>query len=255
MSRTRLKILSLNTHKGFSSFNARFVLHELRQAIRSISADLVFLQEVQGEHSTKATKHIGWPDAAQYEFLADKIWKEFAYGKNSVYPEGHHGNAILSKFPILAYRQMDLTNYKLEQRGFLHCEIEIPKRKIILHSICVHLGLLTRHRKKQFQKIVHYIHEKIPKDAPLIVAGDFNDWSQKAQKEFAEPLGMIEAFATAHGKLPKSFPAFLPILKLDRIYLRGIRPRSAKVYFEGHWANLSDHAALFTEVDLDAHLD
>lgn len=38
-----LRLLTLNTHKGFSSLNRRFMLHELRDAIRSTAADIVFL--------------------------------------------------------------------------------------------------------------------------------------------------------------------------------------------------------------------
>lgn len=43
-----IRLLSVNTHKGFSSLNRRFILHELREAVRSVSADVVFLQDVLG---------------------------------------------------------------------------------------------------------------------------------------------------------------------------------------------------------------
>ena len=41
---TSLRILTLNTHKGFTTFNRRFILHELRDAVRTLSTDVVFLQ-------------------------------------------------------------------------------------------------------------------------------------------------------------------------------------------------------------------
>ncbi|MDO9195055.1 MAG: EEP domain-containing protein, partial [Rhodoferax sp.] len=41
-----IKVLTVNIHKGFSFFNRKFILHELREAIRSVGADVVFLQEV-----------------------------------------------------------------------------------------------------------------------------------------------------------------------------------------------------------------
>ena len=43
-----IRILTLNMHKGFSAFNRRFILHELREAIRNEAADVVLLQEVLG---------------------------------------------------------------------------------------------------------------------------------------------------------------------------------------------------------------
>ena len=46
-----LRVLTVNTHKGFAFLNRRFVLRELREAVRSVGADLVFLQEVQGAHA------------------------------------------------------------------------------------------------------------------------------------------------------------------------------------------------------------
>ena len=52
MDSTKLKVLTVNTHKGFTALNRRFILHELRDAVRILSADLVFLQEVLGEHQT-----------------------------------------------------------------------------------------------------------------------------------------------------------------------------------------------------------
>ena len=65
------RILSLNIHKGFSWLNKRFVLPQLREAIQSTSADIVFLQEVIGKNITKAQKYSNWPSEPHYKFLAD----------------------------------------------------------------------------------------------------------------------------------------------------------------------------------------
>ena len=107
-----IRIVTYNIHKGFSQFNQRMVLHELRDQLRGIHADLVFLQEVVGAHDLHAEKHENWPEASQYEFLADSIWDDYAYGKNAVYPEGHHGNAILSRFPIVSWENVDVSAHR-----------------------------------------------------------------------------------------------------------------------------------------------
>ena len=76
----RLRVVTLNIHKGLSQFNRRMVLHELREGLRGLEPDVVFLQEVQGTHEKHPGRHASWPEAPHYEFLADSIWPEFAYG-------------------------------------------------------------------------------------------------------------------------------------------------------------------------------
>ncbi|TQS55966.1 EEP domain-containing protein, partial [Salmonella enterica subsp. enterica serovar Typhimurium] len=97
------KVLTINTHKGFTAFNKRFILPELRDAVRTVGADIVCLQEVMGAHEVHPLHIENWPDTTHYEFLADTMWSDFAYGRNAVYPEGHHGNAVLSRYPIEHY--------------------------------------------------------------------------------------------------------------------------------------------------------
>ena len=90
-----IKIATYNIHKGFSHFNRRMMIHELRDRLRSLGADIVFLQEVVGKHELHAERFHDWPAMPQYEFLADSIWSEFAYGRNAAHSSGHHGNAVL----------------------------------------------------------------------------------------------------------------------------------------------------------------
>ena len=103
------KVLTVNVHKGFTTFNRRFMLHELREAVRGVAADLVFLQEVQGSHQRHAQRVANFPQVPHYEFLADTIWSQYAYGRNAVYDNGDHGNALLSKFPITHYENHDIS--------------------------------------------------------------------------------------------------------------------------------------------------
>ena len=88
------------------------------------------------------------------------------------------------------------------------------------------------------------LEELVPADAPLIIAGDFNDWRNHAQTHLAERIGVQEAFIHHKGKLPRSFPAVLPMAQLDRIYVRGFKVEHAEVHAGPCWASISDHAAL-----------
>jgi endonuclease/exonuclease/phosphatase family metal-dependent hydrolase len=120
------KVMTVNIHKGFTFFNRKFILHELRDAVRAVGADVVFLQEVLGSHAHHATRQKDWPDAPHYEFLADQLWPQFAYGRNAVYPHGEHGNALLSKFPIVHFENHDVSISGPERRGLLHCVMQVP---------------------------------------------------------------------------------------------------------------------------------
>jgi endonuclease/exonuclease/phosphatase family metal-dependent hydrolase len=244
-----LSLATWNIHKGFSQFNRRVVVHELREKLRTLGADIVFLQEVQGEHLIHSQRHRDWPDQPQHQFLAEQVWSNHAYGQNMVYDHGHHGNAILSRFPILEQDNQDVTHYRFDRRGLLHCKIAIPNLADPVHCVSVHLSLFGGSRRFQLAALVERIESIVPAHAPLVIAGDFNDWRNHADKLLAKQLSLSEAFSAPHGGPPaRSFPAQLPLLRLDRIYLRGLDVIKREVHQGGFWSSLSDHAALFAHV-------
>ncbi|ALI08040.1 MULTISPECIES: endonuclease/exonuclease/phosphatase family protein [Pseudomonas] len=245
---SRFTVLTVNTHKGFTALNRRFILPELREAVRSVSADVVFLQEVHGTHEHHPQRYSNWPSMPQYEFLADTLWPQFAYGRNAVYPAGDHGNALLSKFQIIRHDNLDVSISGHENRGMLHSVLRLPGDGQDVHAICVHLGLREGHRVEQLKLLRQRLSE-LPADAPVIVAGDFNDWRGKAS-ELLEPCGLREVFAEQWGKPARSFPARLPILRLDRIYVRNLKAHHPKVLNVRPWSHLSDHAPLSVEIEL-----
>lgn len=242
-----LRILTVNTHKGFSPLNRRFVLPELREAVRTLGADVVFLQEVLGLHRLHGQKFDNWSDIPQYEFLADSMWPVFAYGRNAVYPDGEHGNALLSKFPIVRHENLDVTVNGHEERGLLHSVLDVPGQADV-HTICVHLGLHERQRQQQLTLLCELL-DRLPPFEPVIVAGDFNDWRKRADAQLAE-CNMAEVFTQAFGAPARSFPARLPLLCLDRIYIRNATAYLPKVLSRKPWSHLSDHVPLAVEVRL-----
>jgi endonuclease/exonuclease/phosphatase family metal-dependent hydrolase len=247
-----LRVLTVNTHKGFAAWNRRFVLPELRDAVRQVDADVVFLQEVQGVHDHHSTRIVDWPTAPHYEFLADEIWPQFAYGRNAVYPHGHHGNAVLSKYPIVSHRNHDVSLglERHEARGLLHCQLQVPRLAQPVHAVCVHLGLSEAHRQRQLELLCHVVRTEVPADAPLIVAGDFNDWRDRAHRVLEDGAGLREVFVQADGRAARSFPAAFPLLRLDRIYVRNARSTRPFTLPRHPWSRLSDHAPLCAEVAL-----
>jgi len=241
---TQLTIATYNIHKGYSQFKRRFVLHELRERLRELNADIVFLQEVQGADRRVKPRHHFDGAHPQHEFLAHEGWLHHAYGMNSVYDSGHHGNAILSRYPILKWDNQDISAHRFESRGVLHCEMAMPGNEQVLHCLCVHLGLFSRGQSRQMKELVERVKRVVPADAPLIIAGDFNDWRNQGSHLLAQELNLHEAFEVKSGKLARSFPCGFPLLRMDRIYVRGLTVQLAEVHAHYPWNKISDHAAL-----------
>ncbi len=244
MSTDTLHVVTFNIHKGFSAFARRLTVHDLRDKLRAVGADVVMLQEVQGMHEQHAVRHADWPAIPQYEFLADSLWSDFAYGRNAVYDHGHHGNAILSRYPIRRWTNEDVSMSPFERRGLLHCEIDVPGWPLPLHCIDVHLGLLGIWRRQQMDRLRSRIEQRVPPGVPLIVAGDFNDWTRRSGWKLSRELGFTEVFEHTSGRAARSFPASMPVLQLDRIYVRGFTVKLAHVHRGRLFAKLSDHTAL-----------
>ncbi|MBV8658431.1 MAG: endonuclease/exonuclease/phosphatase family protein [Burkholderiales bacterium] len=242
-----LTIATYNIHKGMSALNRKHVLPALKRELDGLGADLVFLQEVQGAHDRRARRHTDWPDEPQHAYLAGD--HHHAYGRNADYQAGHHGNALLSRFPIVTTHNEDLSLHRLERRGLLHAELAGASGQPI-HALCVHLNLRAGDRRKQIGAVVEYIHDAIPTDAPLVLAGDFNDWRGEACHPLHHALGLTDAYLALHGQLAPSFPAHFPVLPLDRIYLRGFHVERAQVHSGRVWRNLSDHVPLSATVRL-----
>lgn len=267
----KLRIATYNIHKGVSAFGRTTRIHDLKAAIKLLDADLIFLQEVQGQHDHHAKKHSDWPEQGQHEFLAGDSHTS-AYGMNAVYEHGHHGNALLSRLPILHSTNHDVSDHAYEQRGILHVRVQLGD--VLAHCFVIHLGLFAASRRRQIQALITQVHEQVDKNQPVIIAGDFNDWSQRLSHTLYKELGVIEAFDVAHqnhtevaikrtamtsmkslfqspSTHARTFPAGLPWLSLDRVYLRGFHVEHAHVLSGKPWSQLSDHVPICVDLKLN----
>lgn len=139
--------------------------------------------------------------------------------------------------------------HRFERRGLLHATIEIDEHQII-HLLCTHLGLFAKSRNKQLEIIMKYINDNIPSTDPIILGGDFNDWSQRVTKPLIQDQKFQEAFLAEHHSYAKTFPSWIPILKLDRMYYRGFIVNYAKRLTDKLWKHLSDHIAIEVSLSL-----
>lgn len=235
-----IKVLTYNIHKGFSIANRRFTLLAIREALEEIDPDVIFLQELQGEHHKRSRKIESWPLKPQGEFLAENRWPFSLYAKNAVYKKGHHGNGLLCKSPIISWHNKNLSKAKFASRSYLHALIILPN-KTRLNLVCVHLGLFEVEREMQLELIAKTIEQTIPDNEALIMAGDFNDWRKRAVDHMKIDLGLKEAFQDYSGQHARTFPVWRPTLQVDRIYYRGIHLKEVLTFKHKRWRKLSDH--------------
>jgi endonuclease/exonuclease/phosphatase family metal-dependent hydrolase len=268
----RLRVATYNIHKGVTAFGRRSRVSELRLALHRIDADLVFLQEVQERNERLARRLAVETRSSQLDVLSSSGYEHRAYGVNAVYPHGHHGNAILSRLPIDRFANHDISDHMLEQRGMLHAVARIPGAPAGrgIHLICAHFGLAKRSRLRQAEWVARFIERDVPAGAPLILAGDFNDWQHGVDEVLRDRLGMrdvsdhvdLEGAAGARSWLERllpwraarpvsrTFPSIAPTLALDRIYLRGLQARRIHVPRGRSWARCSDHAPLIADLEM-----
>lgn len=184
-----IRVVSYNIHKGRTATGKRESMDALKLGLYGLSPDLLFLQEVQGRNDLRATLN------AQHELLAAVLRMNNCYGCNAVRQHTDHGNALLSRFPILYYENEDISDHRLEQRGLLHAVVQIEDRHV--HCLVVHLGLFSGGRTRQINALVDRINRIVPEDEPLLIAGDFNDWNNRLAPIFVKQLGLYEVFSFA----------------------------------------------------------
>lgn len=214
-----LRVVSYNIHKGRSATGGRESLEALRLGLYGVQPDLLFLQEVQGRNERRFSLD------AQHESLGAALGMHVAYGRNAVRTRTDHGNALLSRFPILSYENEDISDHRLEQRGLLHAVIDI--RGVPVHCMVVHLGLFAGGRARQVAALVQRIQRLVPTDEPVLIAGDFNDWTNRLAPLFVKQLGLYEVFSVAPHADPAPLFARGPVARLRtslRTAGRGPRP-------------------------------
>ena len=244
------KVLTYNIHKGFSRYNREFVLHEIKQQLQATDVDIVFLQEIHGQHQKHESRIAHWPEVSQFEFLADQMWPHYAYGQNAIYGHGHHGNAILSKHKFLQWDNINLSRFRRASRSLLHGVIRIDDSNTPLHLICIHLELLGFERNRQLNILKEYIGKFIPRSDSVIIAGDFNDTTSRTGFRLESELDVREAFRTKFHQYAKTFPSHFPLLRMDRVYFRQLQLLDCERLSGKPWNNLSDHLPLCASFSL-----
>jgi endonuclease/exonuclease/phosphatase family metal-dependent hydrolase len=201
--------------------------------LRELDADAVALQELQWR-----------PDDAMHllQQLALKLGYAALAGPTLLRAEGHYGNAVLTRLPVLDTATVDLSVPGREPRGALLALLETPAGPLRL--IATHLGLRPYERRLQMRRLLALPREKV---AATVLLGDLNEWFL-----WGRPLRWLHA-RFGHAPAPASFPARRPLLALDRIW---VEPRPILRELRAHASPLarvaSDHVPLRAVLELGA---
>ena len=241
-----VRVATWNIHKGVNGLGPRkrLEIHNIGLAVDQFDADIVCLQEVRKIHRGEARRFAHWPEQEQADFLAP-LGYTAVYQTNAVTKHGEHGNALLTRWPIVRHQHEDMSDHRFEQRGLLHVEILV--HELPVHIIVVHLGLIKASRRRQIEQLTTFIKREIPTHAPLLIAGDFNDWGSASMAALRTlKLHTFDGITPA-GKSLRTFPARLPIVQLDYICARNLTPTDAQVPRGQAWARMSDHLPLIAD--------
>ncbi len=224
-----LKIATYNIHGAVGS-DGCCSPERIADVLDEIDADVIALQEVPlgGEQS---------PDVLHY--LKVRTGFHAAEGATMISPQRRFGNAVLSRYPVLAARSLDLSFGSREPRGALDADIDCNGHPI--RFIATHLGLSAAERRSQVRQLLAAFDTR---EMPVILTGDLNEWFL---------WGRSLRWLVSHFQrttAPLTFPARLPIFALDRIW---VRPRERLVRVAVHRTPLarraSDHLPLVAHID------
>jgi endonuclease/exonuclease/phosphatase family metal-dependent hydrolase len=178
----------------------------------------------------------------QADYLAP-LGYEAVYRTNAVTRHGEHGNAVLSRWPVLTHQHEDMSDHRFEQRGLLHVQVLVHNTPV--HVVVLHLGLIRASRVRQIRQLLQFLEREVPPDAPLVVAGDFNDWGHGSRNAL-KSAGLV----SFEGLRQATFPSRLPIIQLDYVYGRGLLATGVEVPSGPIWGQMSDHLPLIAEFSM-----
>ncbi len=242
MRRDAIRIATYNIHKA-CGLDGRVRPGRIAEVLGEIDADVVALQEVvSAPHGRRGEDQAG--------FLAREMGLKSVLGETRRRNGCHYGNLVLSRFPIRAVANYDISATGREPRGCLRADLGLAG-DTVLHIFNVHLGTSYFERRHQARRLVGPSILGHPwLSGPRIVLGDFNEWTRglatrllAARFKAADPRAYLGRRRT--------YPGVLPLLHLDHIYFdRHFDLRNLELHRTPTALVASDHLPLIAELRL-----
>ncbi len=245
--RVDLRVVTYNIHRCIG-IDRRFRLERIVEILAHYAPDVALLQEV--DQGAPRSRELDLAEALAEALGLPRI----AFGLNVDLKRGRYGNAILSRFPIVAARNIDLTMHdSWIRRGCQHATLDLPDGRR-LEVFNLHLGLSARERTRQVAELSRAAEFRQALNGhPTLVGGDFNDWRSLLLPTFTERLGFRCATERTRGrrKVIPTYPSFSPQGGLDRIYYRGVTLHSVQTSRLRLARLASDHLPVIADFSLD----
>ena len=212
--RMRIRVVTYNIHRG-KGLDGRVKPARIAEVLGEIDADVIALQEV-----VCGTEAGG--EADQGRFVAEALGFNYQLGENRKLNGAAYGNVALSRFPLRAVTNHDLSIEGYERRGALHTDVALTDAEV-LHVFNIHLGtafLERRHQARRLSELKTGLLHNEELKGPKIVLGDFNEWTQGlATQMLGSHLKSVDI--RKYLGRSKTYPAFMPVMHLDHIYYDG----------------------------------
>jgi len=238
----RLRVVTYNVHRC-RGMDRRIRPQRIVEVLGEISADVIALQEVLSIPD-------GRPEDDQARFIAEQLKLLHTVGGTRRLRGGLYGNVILSRWPILATHNYDISVRGREQRGCLRADVEVAGSRL-MHVFNVHLGTAYLERRHQGRRLIDEAilnHQELA--GPRLMLGDFNEWTRGlASRLLASHL--VSADVRLHLPRSRTYPGVLPLLHLDHIYYEDSLQLEAMTLFRSRLSLLaSDHLPLVADFQL-----
>lgn len=203
-----LRIATYNIHKS-RGLDRRLRPQRIVEVLRELDADVIALQEV-------VSRKGGRREEEQERYFAEELGYDSVMGENRAHDGGAYGNVLLTRFPIHASRNYDISAAGRERRGCLRADVRVGET--VLHIFNVHMGTAFFERRKQAVRLFgKEILESEEVAGLRIVLGDFNEWSRGlASRLFTARFHSADP--RRHLGRASTYPGVLPFLHLDHIY-------------------------------------
>ncbi|NIR31204.1 MAG: endonuclease [Gammaproteobacteria bacterium] len=233
MEGQRFSVATYNIHRCIGRDDVKDP-DRIARVIRAMDATVIGLQEVE-----TVAGHPRHRD--QFTYVAHASGYTAIPGPTLFRPDGHYGNALLTRANILAIRRHDLTVPPHEPRGAIDAELALPRGGV--RVVVTHLGLNAAERARQIRHLVNVLDTD--GNMPAVVLADLNEWWPWGRRL----RGLREHLHV--GPVRPSFPAPLPVLALDRVLLGpGVRLVSAKAVWDRTARRASDHLPIRAILEL-----
>jgi endonuclease/exonuclease/phosphatase family metal-dependent hydrolase len=205
------RITTYNIHKC-RGLDRRVRPRRIVEVLKETESDIIALQEVVGMDEGDLERN-------QVRSIAEPLGFDYGIGENRRIDGGAYGNAVLTRFPIVAQHNHDLTQRKKEPRGCLEVILALEGQQpnaLLLRIYNVHLGTGFFERRYQATRLSQVLGDS-DQARPRLLLGDFNEW----------PRGLVSSLLGKHFNTAEprhrlgrawSYPGILPLAHVDHIY-------------------------------------